>query len=108
VATRILIASVASVFVLVLALAAVVIIRLGTHLAIPGWATFTGGLGLLLVLQFVSMAFSLVFLMINTRQNTTVVPARDYRVFVDTVRRMWTGAALAAAPAAEVARDASS
>jgi polyisoprenyl-phosphate glycosyltransferase len=108
VATRILIASVASVFVLVLALAAVVIIRLGTHLAIPGWATFTGGLGLLLVLQFVSMAFSLVFLMINTRQNTTVVPARDYRVFVDTVRRMWTGAAPAAAPAAEVARDASS
>ena len=104
VATRILIASIASVFVLVLALAAVVIIRLGTHLAIPGWATFTGGLGLLLVLQFVSMAFSLVFLMINTRQNTTVVPARDYRVFVDTVRRMWASAA----PVAEVARDASS
>jgi hypothetical protein len=91
VATRILIASIACMIALAVALAAVVAIRLGTHLAIPGWATFTGGLGLLLMLQFVSMSFSLVFLMINTRQNMTVVPIRDYRVFVGAVQRMPAG-----------------
>lgn len=88
VATRILMASIACMIVLALSLAAIVGIRLGTHLAIPGWATFTGGLALLLMLQFVSMAFSLVFLMINTRQSATFVPIRDYRVFVGAVQRM--------------------
>jgi hypothetical protein len=88
VATRILMASIACMIVLALALAAVAGIRFGTQLAIPGWATFTAGLGLLLMLQFVSMSFSLVFLMINTRQNMTFVPIRDYRVFVGVVQRM--------------------
>ncbi len=96
VATRILMASIACMIVLALALAAVVGIRLGTHLAIPGWATFTAGLGLLLMLQFVSMSFSLVFLMINTRQNMTFVPIRDYRVFVGAVQRMPGGPSSAA------------
>jgi glycosyltransferase involved in cell wall biosynthesis len=98
VATRILIASIACMLLLAVALAAVVGIRLGTHLAIPGWATLTGGLGLLLMLQFVSMSFSLVFLMINTRQNMTIVPTRDYRVYVDSVRALWSGASQSVEP----------
>jgi hypothetical protein len=91
VATRILIASVASVGALVLALAAVIGIRVETRLAIPGWATYTTGLLLLLVLQFTSSAFSLVFLLVNTRLNVTFIPARDYRNFIEQARPLWSG-----------------
>ena len=90
VATRILMVSVACVLALALAVAAVLGVRISTNLAIPAWVTFAGGLLLLLMLQFVSMSFSLLLLMINTRLNMTFVPARDYRIFVDSVRPLWS------------------
>jgi polyisoprenyl-phosphate glycosyltransferase len=89
VATRILIASLASVVVLVAAIAVVVGIRLSTNLAVPGWATFTAGLLFVLMLQVVSISFSLVFSLITTRLNMTFVPRRDYRIFVEGTRTLW-------------------
>lgn len=92
VATRILMASVSCVFILLVALAVVFVIRLSTNLAIPGWATYTTGLLLLLMIQCASIASSLVFLLITSRLNMTIVPARDYRVFVDRVKSLWSSA----------------
>jgi glycosyltransferase involved in cell wall biosynthesis len=90
VATRILIASVSCVLLLTLVLATVFGIRLYTNLAIPGWATYTSGLLLVLMIQVASISFSLVFSLITTRLNMTFVPARDYRSFTQSVDTLWS------------------
>ena len=90
VATRTLIGSVVSVLLLAVVLAVVFCIRIYTNLAIPGWATFTSGLLLVLVIQVASIALSLVFSLITTRSNMTFVPVRDYLVFFDRVETLWT------------------
>jgi hypothetical protein len=81
VATRILIASVFCVLALTGVLGVVFGVKFFTNLAIPGWATSTSGLLLILMIQIASVSFSLVFLLIATRLNMTFVPVRDYRVF---------------------------
>jgi polyisoprenyl-phosphate glycosyltransferase len=90
VATRILMASVSCVLLLSLVLGVVFGIRMYTNLAIPGWATYTSGLLLVLLIQIASTSFSLVFLLINTRLNMTFVPARDYRIFAEGVETLWS------------------
>ena len=92
VATRILMASVSCVLLLLMVLGVVFGIKLYTNLAIPGWATFTSGLLLVLLIQIASTSFSLVFLLINTRLNMTFVPARDYRIFAEGVETLWSQA----------------
>jgi polyisoprenyl-phosphate glycosyltransferase len=94
VATRILIASVSCVLLLALVLAAVFGIRIYTNLAVPGWATYTSGLLLVLMIQIASVSFSLVFLLIATRLNMTFVPVRDYRVFAKGLEALWSEAAV--------------
>lgn len=85
VATRILIANSLGACLLTLLLGAVIAIRLWTKKAIPGWATYTAGLILLLALQLAGMSFTLVFLLISNRNKMTFVPIRDYSVFVKNV-----------------------
>jgi polyisoprenyl-phosphate glycosyltransferase len=92
VATRILMASVSCVTLLSMVLGLVFGIRMYTNLAIPGWATYTSGLLLVLLIQIASTSFSLVFLLINTRLNMTFVPARDYRIFAEGVETLWSQA----------------
>ena len=85
VATRILLANVAGVAVTLAGLTAVVVTRIATGLAIPGWATSTAGFLLILLLQLVGLSFSLVFTLVANRVNYPFVPARDYQFFVDRV-----------------------
>ncbi len=60
----------------------VIFIRLGTNLAIPGWATYASGLLVLLMIQVLGMAFFFAFQFIGSRSRTGVIPLRDYRWFV--------------------------
>jgi polyisoprenyl-phosphate glycosyltransferase len=60
----------------------VVAVRLGTALAIPGWATSAVGLLLILVLQMLTLVAGLTFSVLFNRNNLTFLPARDYRYFV--------------------------
>ena len=92
VATRILMASVSCVLLLSAVIAIVFGVRFYTNLAIPGWATYTSGLLLVLMIQIASIAFSLVFSLITTRLNMTFVPVRDYRVFFERVETLWASA----------------
>jgi hypothetical protein len=92
VATRILIGSVSSVLLLAVVLAVVFGIRILTNLAVPGWATYTSGLLLVLMIQIASISFSLVFSLITTRLNMTFVPVRDYHVYVERLEALWTPA----------------
>lgn len=81
VTTRILIASAICLLLLLAALAVVIGIRLCTNLAIPGWATYTAGLIVILVAQVLAISFSLVFFVISNRTRALFVPARDCPVF---------------------------
>jgi polyisoprenyl-phosphate glycosyltransferase len=57
-------------------------IRLFTHLAIPGWATFTGGLLFILVTQSIAALLTIIFSVMMSRNNLGFLPIRDYEYFV--------------------------
>jgi hypothetical protein len=88
VAARILITSVVGLCLLIALLIVITVVRLLTSRAIPGWATYTTGFVLVLTIQIVAMAFSLVFTLICNRSAMAFVPCRDYLNFVDRVESL--------------------
>jgi polyisoprenyl-phosphate glycosyltransferase len=74
---------------LVVLLGAVPVIRWGTDLAIPGWATTTAGLLLVIVLQMLTVALGLTLLVLFNRNNLSFLPLRDYRYFIGDVRKLY-------------------
>jgi hypothetical protein len=88
VATRILIFSVVTLLALLAVLAVVFFVRMSTGLAIPGWATYTSGLIIILFTQLVAISFNLVFMLISSRTRTTFVPARDYEIYIDNLQTL--------------------
>jgi len=63
-------------------------IRFGTTLAIPGWATFTVGLLLILLCQLAVACLLFVFVILAARTGLTFLPIRDYPHFVAHVTRI--------------------
>lgn len=61
----------------------VIIIRFGTHMAIPGWATYAIGTLLVIVIQLITIATAFSFFMLSNRTNLGFVPLRDYSLFLD-------------------------
>jgi polyisoprenyl-phosphate glycosyltransferase len=88
VATRILVASVGLMLLLAAALGLVFLVRFGTTLAVPGWATYTAGLLLVLSIQISTLAFGLVLSLISARPGATFIPCRDYAVFTGSVEML--------------------
>src|ERR1035441_6941387 len=82
VGVRMLIASMAGSLMAVLGVLAVVAIRLFTDRAVPGWATYTIGTLIVILIQFVAMATSFTFTMLSNRAALSFVPLRDCGVFV--------------------------
>ncbi len=88
VATRILVASIGLVALLTAALMTVVGIRFGTTLAIPGWATYAAGTLLVLAIQVLTIAFSLVLSLISGRTGASFIPCREYGAFMGPIETM--------------------
>ena len=65
----------------ILIAATVVVIRYGTDLAIPEWATYTTGFLVIILLQAISSAIILSFITLGGRQTTAFIPSRDYTWF---------------------------
>ena len=83
-----LLAAISTVILITLALLViVVIVRVTTNLAIPGWATYTGALLLVLLLQAIMMSFQFIFLILHGRKSANFLPIRDYSHFV---LRLWS------------------
>lgn len=61
---------------------AVIGTRMFTSQAIPGWATNTTGILLVMFFQFVTIAASFTFTLLSSRINLSFVPLRDYGLFV--------------------------
>jgi hypothetical protein len=64
------------------ALAVVLSVRLATTWAIPGWATMTAGLLLVILVQCLGGALLLSFFILTARAGSTFLPARDYKFFI--------------------------
>ena len=88
VGARLTLAIVGAVVVLILLLLAVLLIRLGTDWAIPGWATTAGGLLLVIVLQMLTVALGLTLLVLFNRNNLSFLPLRDYHYFVGSIQKL--------------------
>jgi hypothetical protein len=66
--------------------AATVAVRLATDWAIPGWATYTLGLLLVLLTLGIMLAAQFSFVILAGRQGSTFLPCRDYAHFIKEVR----------------------
>ena len=71
------------------ALLAVIGIRLGTDWAIPGWATYTAGLLLVVLVQLICLALVFCILTLANRTGGTFLPIRDYSFFVGAVQNVY-------------------
>jgi hypothetical protein len=69
------------------AIVGAVIVRLATNLAIPGWASYTVGILVILLFQAVLGMFVFSFVILGARHGSTFLPRRDYSYFISTV---WT------------------
>src|SRR4051794_8788226 len=90
VATRILLLNSAGLALLIGLVGVVIGIRLGSSLAIPGWASYAVGILLILFTQLAASSFNLVFSLIVNRGSATVIPIRDYRYFIESVQSVGT------------------
>jgi glycosyltransferase involved in cell wall biosynthesis len=82
VSTRLLVGTAVLGFAFFLLLVVVVGVKLFTHLAIPGWATFTGGLLFILMTQSIAALLTIVFSVMMNRNSLGFLPIRDYEYFV--------------------------
>jgi glycosyltransferase involved in cell wall biosynthesis len=70
---------------LVLAIAATVVIRFATDLAIPGWATTAVGILLMVLLQILSLAALFTLSILTNRKSGGIIPIRDYAYWVASI-----------------------
>jgi glycosyltransferase involved in cell wall biosynthesis len=89
VGTRLLVLSVGTIVLLMLAIIATLFVRLFTTLAIAGWATYVTGLLLVLLLQACALSFGFIFVVLNGRSGTMFIPIRDCPYFIDHVTPLW-------------------
>ncbi len=85
VATRILIVTAISFIILLLVLCIILIIKIFTNLAIPGWATYTSGLVLVSLLQLILIGAVFSMIVLSNRNSSNIIPGRDYKDYVDTL-----------------------
>jgi hypothetical protein len=86
---RLLMLTIALALMAVAGLAATVFLRLATTLAIPGWATYTAGLLLVVLLQAIMLSFIFCFVILGARNSTTFLPLRDYAYFIGGTRTLY-------------------
>jgi hypothetical protein len=84
---RLLVMSVLLALLTVGGIVAAVIVRLATNLAVPGWASYTVGILLVLLFQAMTAMFVFSFVILGARHGSTFLPRRDYSYFIGT---LWT------------------
>ena len=89
VGVRLLIGSLVGSFLAAVGILFVVIVRLFTNRAIPGWATSATGILAIILVQFITIASIFTFFMLSNRTNLGFVPIRDYNLFVAEVRDIY-------------------
>jgi glycosyltransferase involved in cell wall biosynthesis len=85
VGVRLLIGSLAGSLLAGIGIVIVVVMRLFTNHAIPGWATSATGILAIIAIQLISIATSFTFFVLSNRANVGFLPLRDCSLFVDEV-----------------------
>ena len=85
VGVRLLIGSLAGSVIAAVGIVAVVVIRLFTNEAIPGWATYAAGTLSIILIQLVTIATCFTFFMLSARTAQGFVPRRDAPLFIQEV-----------------------
>ena len=67
----------------------VVVVKYTTSLAIPGWATTTLGLLLIILMQMFVLVLGLTGLVLLNRNNLSFIPIRDYKYFTGKVIKIY-------------------
>ena len=70
-------------------LGVVLIVRMATPLGIPGWATTTAGILVVVLLQAMAFLVMFVFMVLHGRSQPLFIPLRDYPYFVAGVRSIF-------------------
>ena len=89
VGVRLLIASLAGSIMAILGILAVIAVKVFSDRAIPGWATYSVGTLIVILIQFVTMATAFTFTMLSNRINLSFVPLRDYELFVADIQDVY-------------------
>ena len=87
VGVRLLVMSIILAFLTFAGMSGAVLVRLLTNLAIPGWASYTVGILLVLFVQAIMATFVFSFVILSSRHGTTFLPRRDYSFFIGSI---WT------------------
>jgi hypothetical protein len=64
------------------------IVRFATTLAIPGWATATAGVLMVILLQAFLLSFIFIFIVLHGRNTIGFLPIRDYAFFIEGTQRI--------------------
>jgi glycosyltransferase involved in cell wall biosynthesis len=82
VGVRLLLATIIGSCATILCIVTVLIIRFFTHLAIPGWATYSTGTLAIILIQLLTIGASFTFTFLSNRTDFSFIPLRDYESFV--------------------------
>jgi hypothetical protein len=85
VGVRLLVGSLAGSLLAAVGIIIVVMIRLFTSRAIPGWATYATGTLAIIAIQLITIAMSFTFFMLSNRAHLGFVPLRDSSLFVEEI-----------------------
>jgi glycosyltransferase involved in cell wall biosynthesis len=86
VATRVLIACTMMLTFLIAMLAFIIMIRLFTDLAIPGWATMSFGLISVIIIQLLMLSSSVLFTLLNSRGQSSVIPIVEATRYIQEIK----------------------
>jgi glycosyltransferase involved in cell wall biosynthesis len=87
VGVRLLVVSAVMALVTLSGIVAAVIVRLTTNWAVPGWASYTVGILVVLLVQAMMAAFVFSFVILGSRHGSSFLPRRDYSYFIGS---LWT------------------
>jgi len=82
VGVRVLLVALAGSFFAAAGILVVVLIRVFTDYAIPGWATYAGGILAIIVVQLLTLATTFTLFVLSNRASVGFIPLRDYKLFI--------------------------
>jgi glycosyltransferase involved in cell wall biosynthesis len=88
VGVRLLVMSALMALVTLSGIVAAVIVRLTTNWAVPGWASYTVGILVVLLVQAMMAAFVFSFMILGSRHGSSFLPRRDYSYFIGSLRTL--------------------
>jgi glycosyltransferase involved in cell wall biosynthesis len=89
VGVRLLVASCLLILFTIISIIAVIVIKLTTTLAIPGWTSYIVTLFFIILMQAVMISLFFIFVVLGGRNNPSFLPQRDYHYFVSGIQTIF-------------------